>query len=173
MRRGKDEVVTEFVANPLRLLVEEHHRDLGTHSPRPAAVDEGTHLGVLEKPVVDVLATLELDVGLVLRGEDPRMGTVPRVVIGDVGEVAHPPVDAQQVERRRAREVDRHVVGAEEVTQLRHVSQRPVAGPAGVGRRVGRVRGDVHHGRIGHERLALVAAWAGLGRRRRRALVRL
>src|SRR5215475_12905762 len=38
------------------------------------------------------------------------MRTVPRVVIGDVLEIAHPAVDAKQIERRRAEEVDRLLV---------------------------------------------------------------
>jgi hypothetical protein len=57
----------------------------------------GPHLRVDQQSVVDLLATLEFDVGLVLRREDPRMGTIPAVVVSDVGEVAHPAVQSEQV----------------------------------------------------------------------------
>jgi hypothetical protein len=65
----------------------------------------------------------ELDVGLVPWAEDPRMSTIPAVVVGDVGEVADPAVQFQQVERRSTKEIDRHLVGTEEVTHLGDVSQ--------------------------------------------------
>ena len=58
---------------------------------------------VAQQVVVDLLAGLELDVGLVLRREHPRVRAVPGVVVDDVLEVAHPAVDAEQVERGRAR----------------------------------------------------------------------
>ena len=86
------------------------------------------HLGIDEQPVVDLLARLEFDVGLVLGGEHSRMSAVPAVVVGDVGEVPDPAVEPQQIERGRADEVDRHLVGAEEVPHLRDVAQ------AGAGR---------------------------------------
>ena len=93
-------------------------------TPRGVAVSMCARTsGLVQQPVVDLLAALELLVRLVGRGEHPRMGAVPRVVVGDVGEVAHPAVQAEQVERGRAEEEDRHVVGAEEVPHLGDVLQ--------------------------------------------------
>ena len=66
-RRREDQVVAELGADRLGLLVEEHHRDLRAHAALEPAAHVGAHLGVLQQPVVDVLAAVELDVGLVLR----------------------------------------------------------------------------------------------------------
>src|SRR6185436_17612182 len=52
------------------------------------------------------------------------MRTVPRVVIGDVLEIAHPAVDAEQIERCRANKVDRLHIRAEKRPYLGDSVQR-------------------------------------------------
>ena len=104
---------------------------------RPSASRRGgcrycLHLGVAQQVVVDLLAGLELHVRLVLRGEHPRVLAVPGVVVDDVLEVAHPAVDAEQVERGRADEVDRLLVGPEERADLGDAAQRAAGGGRGV-----------------------------------------
>ncbi len=123
--RREDQVVAQLLADLLGLLVEEHHRDHRRHArgshPRR---DVGLHLGIPQEVVVDLLAALELDERLVLRGEDPRVGAVPGVVVDEVAEVTDPAVDAEQVERGRSHEEDRASVGPEEAADLRDRPQR-------------------------------------------------
>ena len=88
--------------------------------------DGRLHLGVAQQVVVDLLAALELDVGLVLRGEHPRVTAVPGVVVGDVVEVADPPVDAEQVERGRPDEE----IGCSLVRKNVRISEMPSAARA-------------------------------------------
>jgi hypothetical protein len=111
----QDQRVALLAADLLGLFVEEHHRD---HRHAAAAAQVLGDLGVAQQVVVDLLARLELDVRPVLRREYPRVLAVPGVVVGDVLEVAHPPVDAEQVESRRADEVDRLLVSPEERADL-------------------------------------------------------
>jgi hypothetical protein len=47
--------------------------------------------------VVDLLATLELDVRLALGTEYAGMRSIPTAVRGDVIDVAHPPIQAEQM----------------------------------------------------------------------------
>ena len=113
--RRQDQRVALFPADLLGLFVEEHHRD----HRRPAALAQVfADLGVAQQVVVDLLTRGELDVRAVLRGEHPGVLAIPGVVVGDVLEVADPSVDAEQVERRRADEVDRLGVGPEERADL-------------------------------------------------------
>src|SRR4029453_16544072 len=107
--RGHDQLVAELAADLLGLLVEEHHHD---HRRTAPLAQVRLHFGVAEQVVVDLLGRLELDVRLVLRREHPRVAAVPGVVVDDVLEVAHPAVDAEQVERGRPEEVDRLGVGS-------------------------------------------------------------
>jgi hypothetical protein len=111
----QDQRVPELPADLFGLFVEEDH---GDHRRVAAAAQVFLDLGVAQQVVVDLLAGLELDVGAVLRGEHPGVLAVPGVVVGDVLEVTHPAVDAEQVERRRADEVDRLGVGPEERADL-------------------------------------------------------
>ena len=104
--------------------------------------------------------------GLCCGREHPRVRAVPGVVVGDVGEVADPPVEPEQVERGRADEVDRDVVGAEEVPDLGDVAQRPLRRRAGLGRSVGRVSGDVRVRRRGYSYLDRLGARRRLRRGR-------
>ena len=123
--RREDQVVAQLLADLLGLLVEEHHRDhrRPARGPHPRR-DVGLHLGIAQQVVVDLLAALELDERLVLRGEHPRMGAVPGVVVDEVPEVADPTVDAEQVERGRSHEEDRAGVGPEEAADLGDRPQR-------------------------------------------------
>jgi hypothetical protein len=61
------------------------------------------------------------------------MNTIPAVVVGDVGEVAHPAVQSQQVERSCTNEIDRHLVGAEQMPYLGDVPQRHAEAGAAYG----------------------------------------
>ena len=120
----QDQLVVEFVADLLGLLVEEHHRDHragpGRRTPR---LDEALNLGVAQQVIVDLLGAVELHIGLAGRGEHPGVRAVPRVVVDDVLETADPPIDAQQVEARRPDEEDRLLVGPEEGANLRDALQ--------------------------------------------------
>ena len=72
------------------------------------------------------------------RHDDAGMAALERVEERDVEQVAHPAVDPQQVERGGRDEVDRRLVGPEELPDLGDPAQR------GVGRRVG--DGALQHG---------------------------
>ena len=89
------------------------------------------HFLIAQQVIVDLLGTGELDVGLAFRGEHPRMRAVPRIVVDDVLESAHPPVDTQQIERSRADEEDRLLVGSEEGPDLRDAIKPPGSEYAG------------------------------------------
>src|SRR5699024_4052667 len=110
-------------------------------------------LDVEQQPVVDRLTGVELDIGLVARGEHARMTAVPAVVVGDIGEVAHPPVDAEQVERGGTDEIDRRLIRSEEMSDLGDIAQMtlylPTVGLIGGIGGVGGVRHfELRRGRI-------------------------
>ena len=86
--------------------------------PGPCVGDEAEDLGVPEQVVADVLDRLELRGRPVLRHEHVRVAALERVEVGHVVEVPHPAVDAEQVERGGGDEVDRGLVGAEELPQV-------------------------------------------------------
>ena len=92
-----------------------------TNTARPPGPCERTQLvtsGWREQVVADVLDRLELAARCRSAGhEHVRVAAVERVEVGDVVEVAHPAVDPEQVERGRRDEVDRRLVGAEELPQ--------------------------------------------------------
>ena len=97
----------EFAGERLGLLVEHQERDLAARAP---AADEVHDLLVPQQVVADLLDRLERARGLLLRHEHVRMPAVERVVVVHEPEVAHPPVDAEQVERgggRRSRRASR------------------------------------------------------------------
>jgi hypothetical protein len=111
----QDQPVAELTADLLGLLVEEDHHH---HRCAAPSLQVRLHLPVAQQVVVDLLTGVELDVRPVHGREHPGVGAVPRVVVDDVVEVPHPPVDAEQVERGRADEVDRLRVRAEERADL-------------------------------------------------------
>ena len=79
---------------------------------------------------VDVLDRLELAVRPLL-GRRPAGGRRRTVEVVDVPEVAHPAIDAEQIERRRRDEVDRRPVGPEEAANFRHTAQHGAASSMG------------------------------------------
>ena len=112
----------------LGLGVEHHER---RQPARPVRADQAADLRVAEQVVADVLDRLELGRTPVGRHEDIRMPAVERVVVADVAEAAHPPVDAEQVERCRRDEVDRALVGAEELAQVGNSAESGWSGHRG------------------------------------------
>ena len=78
---------------------------------------------VPQQVVVDLLDRRELAPRPLLRHEDARVAALEAVVVADVEEVAHPAIDAQQVEGRRRDEVDGRAVGAQEGADLGDAAQ--------------------------------------------------
>ncbi len=132
-RRQRD-LDAQLAGQPLGLLVEHHQHGLAAGA---LLLHEVVELGVGQQVVVHLLHRGEVVVAPALRDEHPRVRAAERVVVVDVGEVADPAVDAEQVERGRRDEVDRRLVAPEERPDRRHPAQRlarraPVARGAGV-----------------------------------------
>ena len=106
--------------------------------PPPRLRHEVADLLVPEEVVHDLLDRLERARRLLLRHEHVRVHAVERVVVVHEPEVAHPPVDPEQVERRRAHEVDGRLVRPEEVADRRDARQRAFAVISSPGRRSAR-----------------------------------
>ena len=77
------------------------------------------HLGITQQVIVDLFGTGEFYIRFATWGENARMRGFPRIVIDDVLESAHPPVDPEQIERRRTDEEYRLFVGPEEGADFR------------------------------------------------------
>ena len=100
----------------LGLFVEEHEHRLAAG---PARAHQLEHLPVAEQVVADLLDRVELPVGTVPRDDHARVAALERVEVVDVEEVAHPAIDAEQVEGGGRDEVDRRLVRAKEAADLR------------------------------------------------------
>ena len=137
LRRRERHLQPQLVRERLGLLVEHQERDLAA-APTPHVVHD---LLVAQQVVADLLDRRERPRRLLLRHEHVRVPPVEGVVVVDELEVAHPAVDAQQVERRRAHEVDGRLVRAEEVADRGDAAQRLASSW-----HVERGRGDHVHG---------------------------
>ncbi len=120
-RRWEHHFESELGGELLGLLVEHQERSL---APRPAAAHVIDDLLVTQEVVADLFDGRELASAPLLGHEHVRMEPVERVVIVDESEVAHPPIDAEQVERRGRDEVDRLLVRAEEASDLGDPAER-------------------------------------------------
>ena len=121
--RGRRErhLEAELAGELLGLLVEHQERGL---APRATPADEVRDLLVSQQVVADLLDRAELARPLLAGHEDVRMGSVERVVVVQELEVAHPPVDPEQVERRRRDEVDGLLVRPEEAADVGDAAER-------------------------------------------------
>ena len=92
--------------------------------PGPPRRHPGEDLAIAQEVVADVLDRRELAVLAVGGHDDAGMAALERVEERDVEQVAHPAVDPQEVERGGRDEVDRRLVGPEELPDLGDPAQR-------------------------------------------------
>lgn len=120
LRRGVHDLEPRLARKRLGLFVQHHKTGLATGTP---VLDELECLGITQQVVAHIPHAVEIPAVAPPGHEHARMFALERVVVGQVEEVSDPAIDAQQVERRRRDEVQRHGVVVKERAYVRKAVQ--------------------------------------------------
>ena len=120
LRRGVHDLEPRLAREGLGLLVKHHEAGLATG---PSSRDELECLGITQEVVAHISHGVEINAVPPPGHEHARMCALKRVKVRQVEKVSHPAVDAEQVERGRRDEVQRHSVGVKERAYVRYAIQ--------------------------------------------------
>ena len=109
----------DVLADRFRLLIE--HQE-GGHGLAAAALNLVHHILVLEQIIVDVLNQFKFRVGLPGRHNHLGMPAIEAIDVADELEIAHPLVNAEQIEIGGRDEIDRALVAVHDHAKVRDIA---------------------------------------------------